>query len=100
MTLEHENPAFYSTRTEQERSDDKRVTFTISLNEFEQEQLEDAMNILQETQKGKALKQCFLIGFNVLHEPKMMALRDAVFKNTVNNGRKGIHIVEGKIRRL
>jgi len=100
MTIEHENDAFYPTRTEQERSEDKRITFTISLNDFEQARLEWVMNFLQEEQKGKALKQCFDIGYNVLHEDKMTSLRDALFKNVVNNGRKGIMVVEGKIKRM
>lgn len=99
MSLEYNDP-FYSTRTEEQRAKDKRVTFTVSLNEEEQEKLEEVMNILQEEQKGKAFKQCFNIGLNVLREPKIKQIRDAVFKNVVNNGRKGIVVVEGKIKRL
>lgn len=99
MAIEHKD-LFYTTRLEEERAKDKRVTFTISLNEDEQAKLEEVMNILQEEQKGKALKQCFQIGYDVLHEPKMVSLREAVFKNTVNNGRKGIVVIDGKIRRL
>lgn len=99
MTLKFDS-GFYSTKTEEQRENDNRVTFTISMNSEEQEKLEEVMNILQEEQKGKALKQCFNIGYDVLHEPKIQAIRDSLFKNIVNNGRKGILIVEGKIKRM
>ena len=93
-------PPFTPTRLDEDKAQDKSITFTLRLNEDEQAKLEFVMNFLQEEQKGKALKQCFDIGYNVLQEEKIKALRDGLFKNIINNGRKGINIVEGKIKRL
>ena len=93
-------PAFTSKRLDEDKQKDKSITFTVRANEEEIEKLEWVMNFFQEEQRSKAFKQCFDIGFNVLHEPKIMAFRDALLKNVVNNGRKGISIVEGKVKRL
>ena len=93
-------PAFTPQRLAEDKEKDKSITFTVRANEEELEKIEWVMNFLQEEQKSKAFKQCFEIGFNVLHEQKILALREALFKNVINNGRKGISIVEGKIKRL
>ncbi len=93
-------PAFTPSRSDDERIKDKSFTFTIRINKEEQERIEWVMNFLQEDQKSKAFKQCFEIGFNVLHEDKIGAIRDVILGNVVNNGRKGISVIDGKIGRL
>lgn len=93
-------PAFTPTRLDEDKANDKSITFTVRANEEEIAKIEWVMNFLQEEQRSKAFKQCFEVGYNVLQEEKIGAIRDALFKNVVNNGRKGISIVEGKIKRL
>ena len=93
-------PAFTRERLDEDREKDESITFTVRANKEEQEKIEWVMNFLQEEQRSKAFKQCFEVGFNVLQEEKIKVFRDALFKNVVNNGRKGIGVVDGKVKRL
>lgn len=75
-------------------SEDKKKTkhkiVTIWLNEDEQEQLKQAMILLQQPKEGTALKQMAKIGYILLGEPKTNKIMEIVFKNKLNNTRLGI----------
>jgi hypothetical protein len=94
------NTAFTPTREQEDRDNDKSVIFTIRLNEEEQAKIEWSMNFLQQDQRSKAIKQLVDIAYNVLQDQKIDSFREVLFKNIINNNRRGIHIVEGKIKRL
>jgi hypothetical protein len=64
MPLTPEQP-FYRTRTDEERAQDTRKTFTISLNEQEQKELEEVKLAWDIKSDGLALKLMFEAGKNV-----------------------------------
>ena len=70
---------------------EKKVdSFTIRLNEAERIQLEADKKIIEQTKDSTALKQLALIGSNVIHEKKIIALLGTLFKNKRNNKRIGV----------
>lgn len=85
-----DTPAFYSTRTEEERAQDKRVIFTVALNEEESRQLRADMVILHQPKPSTALKTLAAIGRAVLHDPKTGAALRAVLAQIERNERTGV----------
>jgi hypothetical protein len=86
---------FYSTRTEEERSEDKRKVFTISLNAEEQAMLIEDMRSLKQAKDSTALKQLWKIGRIVLHSQKQQEINDVIFENLRKNERIGISDING-----
>lgn len=85
---------FRITRDQEEREKDKRITFTVSLNEEEQKRLKACQVILQQPKPSTCMKTLAEIGYNVLHDPLTGGIIDALFKNKRNNERQGIPPVE------
>ena len=85
---------FYSTRTEEERADDKRKVFTISLNQEEQAMLLEDMKALKQIKDSTALKQLWKVGRIVLHSQETGQIIDVVFENLRKNERIGIQDVK------
>lgn len=82
--------AFETTRTEEERQEDKGKVLSVRLNDEELMRLEEDARLLQQEKPATALKQLAEIGHNVIHDPLMRSVLDAVFKNKRRNERLGI----------
>ena len=85
-----DTPAFYATRTEEERAQDKRVIFTVALNEKESRLLRADMAILRQPKPSTALKTLAAIGRAVLHDQKTGAALRAVLDQIERNERIGV----------
>jgi len=71
---------------EKERPD----TFTVRLNKEERALFEDVKEILEQEKDSTAIKQCFLIAANVLHEKKIKGLLEIIYSNKRKNKRLGV----------
>ena len=85
-----EKTPFRTTRLEEEKKDDKRETFTVSLNLEERKQLNEDKKILQQTKDSTALKQLAELGHNVLHSDLTGKCLRVVMSNKRRNKRLGI----------
>lgn len=97
MTDFKDKQPFYSTRTEEERAEDKRKVYTVSLNPEEQEWLRQDMLTLQQSKEGTALKTLWKVGRSVLHDKKTGQILRAVLGNLRKNERIGIADVSAEI---
>jgi len=70
--------------------DDKRETFTVSINAYERSLLDKCKVILEQKKDSTALKQLAWIGAKVLHDEKTAYVLASIFKNKRNNRRSGI----------
>lgn len=91
---------FYAKRTEEERAEDKRRVFTVSLNFEEQAMLIEDMRVLRQVKDGTAIKQLWKIGRSVLHASETGEVLKVVLENTRKNERVGIVNVEPELPRL
>ncbi len=62
-----EPPPFTRTKLDDEREDDKRRVFSVSVNEKEEQMLLELRQMFQVTSDGTALKLAAKVGRNVLH---------------------------------
>ncbi|KKN65098.1 hypothetical protein LCGC14_0484860 [marine sediment metagenome] len=62
-----ERPPFTRTKLDEERVDDKRRVFSVSVNEAEEKMLLELRGMFQVTSDGTALKLAAKVGRNVLH---------------------------------
>lgn len=85
---------FYNTRFEEERAEDKRKVYTVSLNLEEQALLVEDMRVLRQAKDSTALKQLWKVGRAVLHDQKTGQILRAILDNTKKNKRVGIESVE------
>lgn len=89
--------AFYSTRSEEERSGDKRRVLTLSLNVEEYNLLVEDMRLLEQSKDSTALKQLWKVGRAVLHDPETGLIIRSIFHNLRKNKRMGIQNVEAEL---
>lgn len=89
-----DGPAFYSTRTEEERNKDKGKVFTIRLNAEELDNLKQAQNILQQEKDSTAVKQLAMFGLYVLHDRSNAYILKVLKDNIRKNKRIGIDKVD------
>lgn len=88
---------FYAKRTEEERAEDKRKVFTISLNLEEQADLLKDMEVLRQVKDSTALKQLWKVGRAVLHDQKTGQILRAILDNDRKNKRIGIQDVRAEL---
>lgn len=81
---------FQPYRLEEERVNDKRKVYTISLNLEEQAQLIEDMKVLQQAKEGTALKLLWKVGREVLHDSKTGRIINLIFDNQRKNKRMGV----------
>jgi len=86
MTIEQKPFVQYNDRDEVDKVD----TFTVRLNKEERERLNYIKKVLRQPKDSTAVKQMFELGYNVLHEEKIVKILDTVFKNRKNNAKLGI----------
>jgi len=81
---------FTPTRLEEEKENDKRETFTISINKKEREQLDIDKKALEQPKDSTALKQMWEIGRFVLHHDKIGKIYQLISSNRERNKKSGI----------
>jgi len=81
---------FVPYKLEEDKVNDKRETFTVSLNAAEREQLNADKRILQQTKDSTAIKQLAELGHIVLHDDLTGKVLRAVLDNSRRNKRLGI----------
>ena len=81
---------FRTTKLEEEKKDDKRETFTVSINKEERARLNEDKKILQQEKDSTALKQLAELGRNVLHSDLTGKSLKIVLGNKRRNKRLGI----------
>ena len=72
------------------------LTLSIRLNKEEQAWLNEIRVFFQEEKDSTAIKLLIKLGLDVIHEQKMITLRETLFKKKLNNERLGITEVEAK----
>ena len=78
-------------RLEEERAKDKRKVFPVSLNTFEIDMLGECMQLIEQDQPSKAIRQLFHIAHAYLiHDQKVNVVLGTLFKNKKNNERRGV----------
>lgn len=85
-----EKTPFRTTRLEEEKKDDKRETFTVSINKEERLRLDEDKKILQQARDSTALKQLAEIGSIVLHRDITGQISQVILGNKRRNKRLGI----------
>jgi len=85
-----EKEPFKSYKLEEEKENDKRRTFTVSVNQEEDKLLQEDKKILQQTKDSTALKQLAEIGHFVLHSSSAGKTLQIVLENKRRNKRLGI----------
>ena len=85
-----EKTPFRTTKLEEEKKDDKRETFTVSINKEERLRLNEDKKILQQEKDSTALKQLADLGHNVLHSDLTGKSLRVVLDNKRRNKRLGI----------
>ncbi len=88
MTIE--KTPFRTTRLEEEKEDDKRETFTVSINKEERLRLNEDKKILQQSKDSTALKQLAELGRIVLHDDITGKISKVILDNKRRNQRLGI----------
>jgi len=73
-----------------EESDERRETFTVSINSEERIILNKCKRIIEQPKDSTAIKTLAWIGAKVLHEDKISYILESLFKNKRNNKRMGI----------
>ena len=81
---------FTTTRLQEDKEDDKRETFTISLNKEERLQLDQDKKVLEQAKDSTAIKQLWRIGRYVLHDDKIGLISQQIVVNRNRNKRLGI----------
>lgn len=82
---------FNPERLEEERAKDKRKVYPVSLNNEEQRKLKECMQLIEQDQPSKAIRQLMLIAHAYLiHDQKVNAVFATLFKNKRNNERRGV----------
>lgn len=81
---------FRTTKLEEEKKEDKRETFTVSINKEERARLNEDKKILQQVKDSTALKQLAELGHNVLHSDLTGKSLKIVLGNKQRNKRLGI----------
>ena len=88
MTLK--KTPFRTTKLEEEKKEDHRETFTVSINKEERARLNEDKKILQQEKDSTALKQLAELGHNVLHSDLTGKSVRVVMSNKRRNKRLGI----------
>lgn len=88
---------FQPYKLEEERGQEKRKVYTISLNQEEQAMLIDDMKTLQQAKEGTTIKILWKIGREVLHDKKTGKIIHAIFGNLRKNERLGITDIEPEL---
>lgn len=88
--------AFYSTRLEEERAQDKRKVMTVSLSLEEYAQLQEDMRTIKQPKDSTALKQLWKVGRIVLHGSEMGEILKVIIGNSVRNERTGALLPEAR----
>jgi len=88
---------FTKLRLDEDKLNDKRKIFTISLNIEEYNQLIEDMKILHQAKEGTALKLLWKVGRDVLHDQKTGRIIRLIFDNQRKNERIGISDVSVEI---
>jgi hypothetical protein len=73
---------------------DKFITFTIRLNEQEQEKLTQMKKLIQQDKDSTCMKQFAFYGFDVLQDKKTLLSLDLLYNNLRKNKRIGIQEVD------
>ena len=81
---------FVPYKLEEEKKDDKRETFTVSINKEERLQLNEDKKILQQAKDSTALKQLAELGHIVLHQDITGQIAQVILQNKRRNKRLGI----------
>ena len=81
---------FKAYKLEEEKKDDKRETFTVSINKEERTRLNEDKKLLQQEKDSTALKQLAELGSNVLHSDLTGKSLRIVLGNKRRNKRLGI----------
>jgi hypothetical protein len=86
-----EQEPFRAYKLPEEKEDEQRETFTISINKEERILLDQCKKILQQEKDSTAIKQLALeVGAKVLHEEKVLGILATVMNNYRKNKRLGI----------
>jgi len=85
-----EKKPFVPYKLEEEKKDDKRETFTVSINKEERKQLNEDKKILQQSKDSTALKQLAELGHIVLHDDLTGRIAQVILQNKRRNKRLGI----------
>lgn len=85
-----EKTPFRTTKLEEEKKDDHRETFTVSINKEERKRLDEDKKLLQQEKDSTALKQLAELGHNVLHSDLTGKSLRVVLDNKRRNKRLGI----------
>ena len=85
-----EQKPFVPYKLEEEKKDEKRETFTVSINKEERLRLNEDKKILQQTKDSTAIKQLAELGHNVLHSDLTGKSLRVVLDNKRRNKRLGI----------
>ena len=88
--MELKQKPFVPYKLEEEKKDDKRETFTVSINKEERKRLDEDKKILQQEKDSTALKQLAELGHNVLHSDLTGKSLRVVLANKRRNKRLGI----------
>ena len=81
---------FVKYKLDDEKDNEKRETFTVSLNKAERQELEDDKKILQQSKDSTAIKQMWRIGRIVLHDDMTGKILKEILQNRNRNKRLGI----------
>ena len=95
MALKHE--PFTKLRLDEDKLNDKRKIFTISLNIEEYNLLIEDMKLLHQAKEGTALKLLWKVGRDVLHDQKTGRIIRLIFDNQRKNERIGLTDVSAEI---
>lgn len=95
MTITKE--PFVPYRLDEEKAQDKRKIFTLSLNLGEYRQLQEDMRVLGQPKDSTCLKQLWQLGRNVLHDNQTGLLIRTILGNDTRNKRIGIVDVEAEM---
>lgn len=98
MPLQHKE-AFYSTRLEDERAQDRGKTEGIWFNNEEREQLEAIARFFHQPKISTTIKHCIDVTAAIIEgDSEMVVIREAVFNNVRKNKRQGIEEIDPKFR--
>jgi len=85
---------FVRYKLEEEKAEEKRKIFTISLNLEEYKQLQEDMKELKQPKDSTCIKQLWKIGRIVLHDNQTGLILKTILGNSIRNERIGISEVE------
>lgn len=81
---------FVKYKLDEEKDNEKRETFTVSLNKAERQELEDDKKMIQQSKDSTAIKQMWRIGRIVLHDDMTGKILKEILQNRNRNKRLGI----------